>query len=425
MSERTATCIAFQGGGALGIAHLGAWRVLAERFRIIGVSGTSAGSIVAAFCGAGYDPNHAIDLFKALIWPEFIKSQNFFTLLRKRDGWKTTENFYQWMRKHLTINNPNGKSTFAALFERTGIYLAITASDLNKAVDKDQVVVFDHLLEKDVDVAFAVRASISIPIYFAPIPRPDRNQLLVDGGLLLNLPVELLRPLGEQHQCPIIGVRFSQPYAHLDKPDILQVFNRSLDALLAKGNQPLQDYPNYLDVEINIAGYNSHDFNMSLDSKEELIRRGEQAATMALATYDKSIAEKQLQQVYKQHKTSNPSSSSIVNTHVTLPGSSPKHQTTPTRQPSLDEKRDLTNLLLRCDSIKDVSTRQRIINDLPPEISHRINTHDKPYIHVGNMINTSTNFVDGLRTLIQHVRSYEGETISMQEVDRYIEIHQL
>lgn len=41
---------AFQGGGTLGMAHLGAWQVLAQRFHFDGVAGTSVGSIVAALC---------------------------------------------------------------------------------------------------------------------------------------------------------------------------------------------------------------------------------------------------------------------------------------------------------------------------------------------------------------------------------------
>lgn len=435
MDQRVDGCIAFQGGGALGIAHLGAWRVLADRFRIVGVSGTSAGSIVAALCGAGYSPDHAIDVFKALEWPKFVKPQIMRGLMGNRDGWTTTEQFYRWMQTRLKNQGQNtgGSSSFAALFARTNIYLAITASDLNEQTGIP--VVFDNRpVEADTDVAFAVRASIAIPGYFVPVPRLDRSQMLVDGGLLLNLPAKLLRPLAEQRQCPIIGVRFAKPRAHLEDPNVIQVLGGSLNVLMAQGNQPLQDYPNYLDVEIDVAGYGPLDFAMQPSDKEDLIRRGEQAATLALAVYDRRIAEEQLLQA-QQQRTPSPSTSitpPITLTPADLPvvhgmgeGLVPAQPAAAGHQLTLDEKRDLVNLLLACDAIRDPDTRQQIINELRYEIHTRIRNHAASRAHVTSMVNTCANFVDGIRELIRCTRFHEGNTVAMQTIDCYMEAHQL
>lgn len=70
------------------------------------------------------------------------------------------------------------------------------ASDLNG--ETASPVVFDDTSEPDTDVAYAVAASIAIPGVFAPLARRDRDQLLVDGGLLMNFPVRLLEPLAAQ-----------------------------------------------------------------------------------------------------------------------------------------------------------------------------------------------------------------------------------
>jgi len=134
-------CIAFQGGGALGMAHLGAWQVLARRFNIIGTAGTSAGSIVAALCAAGYNPAHAIDLFYDLEWPEYVKPQFWLDLFRKRDGWSDGERFYQWISARLTtyLSVQTQHVTFASLYQETGIYLAITACDLLTTAEESKV----------------------------------------------------------------------------------------------------------------------------------------------------------------------------------------------------------------------------------------------------------------------------------------------
>ena len=52
----------FEGGGAKGIAHIGALRALEdEKLALLGVAGTSAGAIVAALVAVGYKPD---ELFK-------------------------------------------------------------------------------------------------------------------------------------------------------------------------------------------------------------------------------------------------------------------------------------------------------------------------------------------------------------------------
>lgn len=54
--------LAFAGGGAKGVVHVGALRALEEQeFQILGVAGTSAGAIVAALVAAGYKADEIID----------------------------------------------------------------------------------------------------------------------------------------------------------------------------------------------------------------------------------------------------------------------------------------------------------------------------------------------------------------------------
>lgn len=281
--------VAFQGGGSLGMAHVGAWQELARRFKVIGSAGTSAGAIVAALCAAGYDPTHALDLFYDLEWPEYVKRQGILELLRKRNAWSDGERFYQWLRERLAARLPGRPEhvTFASLYQFTGIYLAVVASDLNDRAARP--VVFDKDSEPDTTVAFAVRASISIPGLFATVPRRDRRQELVDGGLLLNFPVELLYPAAQKKNCPLLGMRFDRPMAYLDAPNIRKVLARSFDIALTPGSLPnpkiVQD-SKYIDIVIDVAGFSSLDFKLTRSQKDELVRRGANAASRALIEYE-------------------------------------------------------------------------------------------------------------------------------------------
>lgn len=285
--------VAFQGGGALGMAHLGAWQVLAGRFRLVAVAGTSAGSIVAALSAAGHTPAHAIDLFYALDWPEYVKPKGILGWLRRPDAWSRTQRFHEWLQRQLSVYLPGApqRVTFASLYERTGIYLAIVATDLND--ERARPVVFDKDVEPDTEVAFAVRASIALPGVFETVERRDRRQVLVDGGVLLNFPVESLQPIAQQYKCPLIGVRFTRPLAFLEEPNIKQVLQRSLDRALARGSLPpdaiMQD-PTYIDIEIDASGFNSMNFNLTGVQKQELVRRGAVAAERALDRYDLRVA---------------------------------------------------------------------------------------------------------------------------------------
>jgi predicted acylesterase/phospholipase RssA len=293
---QTPASIAFQGGGALGIAHLGAWQRLSERFTIASAAGTSAGAIVAAHCAAGYDPAHVIDIFQSLDWQKMVARQGWGKLFVRMDAWSDGENFYQWLLTRMAARFPGvalRDVTFQRLYQQTGIALTIVACDLNTRAP--QPVIFSAETEPGTTIAFAVRASISIPGYFATVPRRDRGQELVDGGVLLNFPARLLHTAATTAGRLLIGIRFEQPLAYLDRPKIWETINRTKDLLLAPGSEPsneLLNDPHYLDVVIDTTGFDSLDFNLNATQKHELVQRGRVAAENALLTYDLRMAQR-------------------------------------------------------------------------------------------------------------------------------------
>ena len=158
--------LAFSGGGARGFSHIGVLQALQE----IGVpvdvmSGTSSGAIVGAFFAAGIPPAEILKLacdtnVNRLMRPAFSR----FGLLKLEEAEKLFLNYL-------------GDITFEELKKP----LIITTTDINKGV----VVYFSSgsLLKP-------LLASCSVPLLYKPIEY--ENHLLLDGGLLNNLPVECL-----------------------------------------------------------------------------------------------------------------------------------------------------------------------------------------------------------------------------------------
>lgn len=152
-------------GGARGLAHIGAIEALEERgYRITSVSGCSMGSIIAGMFCAG-------KLEEAKRWFLSIDRQR---ILRLTDFSITGNSLVK------------GKRIIQALqeivpdcpIESLPIPLTLVASDL---ITTDEVVFRTGSLFE------AIRASISLPLFFQPVQWQGR--LLVDGGILNPLPL--------------------------------------------------------------------------------------------------------------------------------------------------------------------------------------------------------------------------------------------
>ena len=160
------------GGSAKGFAHIGVLRVLEKNnIPIDMVSGTSIGSIIGALHCLGYSSFEIENLIKGVSWRRLLDLN-----LPKKGLIKgiKIESILREMfkdKKFSELNKP----------------LFVTATDiLNK-----QEIVFNKG-----DVTRAVRASISIPGIFNPVE--NNGRVLVDGGVLDNLPIEILKKNGAE-----------------------------------------------------------------------------------------------------------------------------------------------------------------------------------------------------------------------------------
>ena len=158
--------IALSGGGARGVAHLGILKALKE----FGVkpdmlSGSSAGAMVAAFYASGYSDEEIM---------EITTSSRFFSLAHFHIG-KTgvfdMGGFEEIYHQHFPQNS----------FEALSIPVHIAATDIVRGESK---------YYSTGDLAKIIMASSCVPTVFEPVEY--EGNLLLDGGILNNLPIEPL-----------------------------------------------------------------------------------------------------------------------------------------------------------------------------------------------------------------------------------------
>jgi predicted acylesterase/phospholipase RssA/CRP-like cAMP-binding protein len=207
--------LALGGGGARGIAHIGVLEILKQHNVVFdSIAGTSAGAIVAAAYGAGFAPDEVGDFFRQeMIPPKFLagrpSTRRMFLLHSFRGG-----RFETKLRRYM------GDLTFS----RTDLPIAITTLDLISG---------EQQIRRTGDLVKAVLQSINHPVFGRPIQAD--GQLLVDGGVLMNVPASVLRGEGCDHVISIdVGSTLATDYAkdhdgNLKTPSYLSTLFRTMD----------------------------------------------------------------------------------------------------------------------------------------------------------------------------------------------------
>lgn len=198
--KRTIENLALEGGGVRGIAYTGALQVLEDCNIMSGiknVAGTSVGAIVAAFMSIGMTSKEIQDALFQKNFSDFQDKHKLGELSRKY-GWHSGNNFLNWLKFFIKQKTGNENTTFADLKqnckEDSDTYKSLTvfATDLNE----HKVVAFSsHHNDSNmlkVPIAEAVRASMSIPMFFDAWQFPAKipnDHIYVDGGAMYNYPL--------------------------------------------------------------------------------------------------------------------------------------------------------------------------------------------------------------------------------------------
>lgn len=188
--------IAFGGCGVRNAAYAGALLALQDAGllgRLRGVSGTSAGSIVAALVACGYGPAEVRDAILGLDFTRLTDDGLVAGALNMYESFGVHEASYVETRLDELIAAKTGRkgTTFAELRARGGLELKVVGTNLSRRTAR----VFPDATTQDMPIVKAVRISIAIPLFFEA--KRLEGDLYVDGGLLWNLPVEAFDPPDE------------------------------------------------------------------------------------------------------------------------------------------------------------------------------------------------------------------------------------
>ena len=240
--------LALGGGGARGFAHIGVLRALEEMgIKPDVISGTSAGSIIAALYADGYAPQHIIRLFSELDVKELVD------VTIPRNSLLKMDKFIHFIDKRLHSKR----------IEDLKIPTYIVATDF----DNGKSVAFDKG-----DLAIRIAASCSIPIVFPPIAIDGIHY--VDGGVMRNLPVTPIRDLCDV----VIGINVSPMQHEQYENNLLSITNRAYNFLSCGNVFPDIALCDILIENEDISGYNVFD----LDEQEKIEELGYQKAIEVL-----------------------------------------------------------------------------------------------------------------------------------------------
>ena len=201
--ERPKIGVVLGGGGALGFAHIGVLKVLEEqRIPIDYIAGTSMGAIVAGMYASGMSPGEIERQFASLDWWDVLKDKSppqYLTYRRKVEYKRFMDlefgfadggiAFAPGMAYGQKLNNL--LSTFSINsagindFDTLNIPYRAVATDLRSGESK--------VLGRG-NLATVMRASMAVPGIFTPVELDD--MVLVDGGVLDNIPVDAVLDMG-------------------------------------------------------------------------------------------------------------------------------------------------------------------------------------------------------------------------------------
>ncbi len=192
------------GGGARGAAHIGVLREL-ERMRIPidAIAGTSMGAIVGGLYASGMSVDELEELIAGMDWADAMSDEPERSDLRfrrkqdernfpvnldiglERGRLKLPLGVVQGQKLDLILRNLTLPVSNVPDFDDLPIPFRAIASDITTGEM--------HVMDSG-DLALAIRASMSVPGVLAPVSVD--GHLLVDGGLVGNLPVDIVRDMG-------------------------------------------------------------------------------------------------------------------------------------------------------------------------------------------------------------------------------------
>ena len=279
--HRKRVAVVLSGGGAKGMAHIGALKVIERAgIPIDIITGTSMGSIIGGLYSIGWDAQKLDSMVRVQNWPFLLSDRADVSHQSIAD--RQMQNTYI-ISKDISIGKRidfggagviQGKNLMALFAKLTAGYR--DSMDFNRLPIPFACVATNIVDNTEYDfhsgiLAEAMRTSMSIPGAFAPIRKGDK--VLVDGGLRNNYPVDIARQMGAD---VVIGVTVQGPPKTAD--DLKSGSSVISQIVDVNCKNKYDDNMAHTDVLIraNTKGYSAASFTPA--AIDTLIKRGEDEA---------------------------------------------------------------------------------------------------------------------------------------------------
>jgi NTE family protein len=271
MAVRHKLGLALGGGGARGLAHIGVLKVLEEAAIAVDfVAGSSMGGVVAAAYAAGKSPAEIEQIASFYASPR--------NLVRMLDPAPFRRGFLQGKPVREMLEKELGAQT---TFADTRIPVALTTTDLPRG---------ELVVLKEGSLVDATMATCAVPGLWPTVSVGGRD--LADGGLLDNIPVDVLRAMGAD---VVVAVRVAPIFPRQDAcildvpllPNFGDAFYQSVLILSdALTSYQLEKHPPDVLLTPNIPDCV---WLLGFDRPAEAIQAGEEAARQALPVIQMAI----------------------------------------------------------------------------------------------------------------------------------------
>jgi NTE family protein len=264
--------LVLEGGGALGLAHIGVIEWLEDNHVPVDyIAGTSMGGLIGGMYAMGYSPGEIRDTIGLIDWDAVLYDRSDYSDLpyrRKQDrrtypttldfglskGLHLPEGFNAGHRVGLILDNITRPYSDLRSFDDLPIPFRCVGVDMVTATkdvfgNKNENVSGQEVVLKAGSLSQALRSTMSIPGFFSPVR--EEKKLYIDGGVLDNLPVEVVQDMGADI---IIAVHLDTGKFDPSKDiSLLDVAFRSISVVVnANENKSLARLDKERDVEVSV-----------------------------------------------------------------------------------------------------------------------------------------------------------------------------
>ena len=298
VTHRPTLGLVLEGGGALGLAHVGVIQYLEEHHIPVDyIAGTSMGGLVGGLYATGRNAEQIREVVDSVNWNQVMSGQVPFTDLafrRKQDAREYPSTLEFGLRKGLQV--PAGFNTgqdVSLILDRVSLpYSQIKSFDdlpiPFACVATDLVDSSEHVF-RDGPLDLALRSTMSLPGIFTPVY--SNGHIYVDGGLMNNIPVSVAKSMGAEFT---LGIHLMEtPIDPKSTLNTFAVLSASISAVITANERRAMAQADML-IDIPVQKYTMLDFQAS----DTIIKLGYAAAA---AQADKLAALSVDDETWKQY----------------------------------------------------------------------------------------------------------------------------